>query len=73
MNRDEINTALGMSIRRVRKAKHITQDELSKQVGITRSVLTRYELGQIEMSMTMYVAICDALGVSYADLMESLK
>lgn len=26
MNRDEINTALGMSIRRVRKAKHITQN-----------------------------------------------
>lgn len=73
MNRDEINTALGMSIRRVRKAKHITQDELSKRVGITRSVLTRYELGQIEMSMTMYVAICDALGVNYADLMEALK
>ena len=73
MNRDEINTALGMSIRRVRKAKHITQDELSKRVGITRSVLTRYELGQIEMSMTMYVSICDALGVNYADLMESLK
>lgn len=73
MNRHEINTALGMSIRRVRKAKHITQDELSKRVGITRSVLTRYELGQIEMSMTMYVAICDALGVNYADLMEALK
>lgn len=73
MNKDEINMALGMSIRRIRKGKRITQEDLAKRVGITRSVLTRYELGQIEMSMSMYVAICDALGVNYAELMESIR
>ena len=73
MNREDINNALGIAIRRIRRQKHITQEELSKRVGITRSVLTRYELGQIEMTMSMFVSICDALGVNYAEVMESIQ
>lgn len=73
MDRQNINYQLGQAIKRVRKSKRITQQELADRVGITRSVLTRYELGQIEVTMSMYVRLCEALGVNYAELMESIK
>ena len=73
MDRQNINYKLGQAIKRVRKSKRITQQELADRVGITRSVLTRYELGQIEVTMSMYVRLCEALGVNYAELMESIK
>ena len=72
MTRSDINEAIGKAIKRERKARHMTQEQLAAKVGISRPVLTKYELGQIEISMKMFVRICDEIGVDYAEILRDV-
>ena len=72
MTRSDINEAIGKAIKRERKARHMTQEQLAARVGISRPVLTKYELGQIEISMKMFVRICDEIGVDYAVILRDV-
>ncbi len=73
MKKEELNARIGQEIKRQRKLHRITQQELADRVGISRSVLARYESGTIEISMPMFVAICDALNVPYAEVLEGVS
>ena len=72
MTKTDINKAIGKAIKRERKAHHLTQEQLAAKVGISRPVLTKYELGQVEISMKMFVRICDEIGVDYADILRNV-
>lgn len=72
MTKTDINEAIGKAIKRERKAHHMTQEQLAAKVGISRPVLTKYELGQVEISMKMFVRICDEIGVDYADILRNV-
>ena len=39
-------------IRRVRKAAHVTQEELAKRIGVNRALISKYETGIIEPSVS---------------------
>lgn len=73
MNRDIITKQIGERIRAARKEKKLTQEQLSEKTGIQRSIITRYELGQIEIGMPAFVTICNALEVNYAKLLEGIE
>ncbi len=73
MKKDELNKYIGTEFKRQRKLHKLTQQELADRVGISRSVLARYESGTIEISMPMFVAICDALNVSYAEVLGGVS
>ena len=72
MAKTDINEAIGKAIKRERKAHHLTQEQLAAKVGISRPVLTKYELGQVEISMKMFVRICDEIGVDYAEILRDV-
>lgn len=72
MTKTDINEAIGKAIKRERKAHHLTQEQLAAKVGISRPVLTKYELGQVEISMKMFVRICDEIGVDYAVILRDV-
>lgn len=73
MNREIITKQIGERIREARKQKKMTQEQLSQRTGIQRSIITRYELGQIEIGMPAFVTICDALGVNYSEVLDGVK
>ncbi len=73
MKRKEINIAIGQALKAARKSKKMTQQQLADIIGVERSVLTRYETGVIEISMKQFVVICDALGVDFVDVMNSIE
>ena len=50
-------------IRRVRKAAHVTQEELAKRIGVNRALISKYETGIIEPSVSQLQKIALALGV----------
>lgn len=55
----------GEIIKKLRKEKKITADEMAKKLGVNRSTYYRYESGEIEkMPYTVLKPISDALGVS---------
>ena len=62
MNKNEITAQIGQTLKRARKRKHLTQQDISDRTGISRSVIGRYETGMIEISISNFIAICDAIG-----------
>lgn len=45
-------------IRRVRKAAHVTQEELAKRIGVNRALISKYETGIIEPSVSQLQKNC---------------
>ena len=58
------------AIRRFRKNRGFTQDQLAEMVGVKRSVISKYESGTISPSYVMINKIAAALGIPVLDLVE---
>ena len=59
-----------MRIGEVRKTKKISQKDLAKQLGISNSLLSRYENGQAEPSLSTVKRIAKILNVDYRMLID---
>lgn len=55
-------------IRSVRKAAKITQGELAEKLGINRATISKYETGEISLSIEMLQKIADALHADWREL-----
>jgi putative transcriptional regulator len=51
-----------------RAEKDISQEELAKQVGVTRQTIGMIETGKFNPSLQLCIAICKALGKTLNDL-----
>ena len=58
------NETIGERIARIRKEKGFTQTELAKEIGITRSHVSKYEVGWIRLYDEMLIRFAIALDVS---------
>ena len=63
----------GRSIRKARKEKGWTQAQLADAIGVKRSVVSKYENGLIEPSISKLSKIEDALGVKFNERESSLN
>jgi transcriptional regulator with XRE-family HTH domain len=61
---------MGSRIRRLRKAKDMSQAELAKRAKLTRVYVTRLEAGQQDPSLSTINALAKALGVPVTELLE---
>lgn len=61
---------LGETIRNARLQKNITQAELAAKANINESYVSAIENGYSFVSMSKYLAICDALEIHPADLLD---
>lgn len=73
MNRKKLNESIGDEIRFARLRKRMTQEQLSNKTGIARSTIARYESGQIEMSMPVFIELCSAIGVDYIEVLKGIE
>lgn len=55
---------LGMKIRRIRREKFLTQEQLAEMTGISASFLGHIERGTRVASVDTLVSLCNALRVS---------
>lgn len=62
--------ALGEALRRIRKAKSISQEGLALLAGVDRSYVGRVERGDNNVALLTLVRIAAALDVTVATLME---
>jgi transcriptional regulator with XRE-family HTH domain len=58
----------GSHLRKLRKAKGLTQAELAEKIGITQSVVAAYERGAKKPEMDRIPALAKALGVTLEGL-----
>lgn len=61
---------LGLNIAYYRKSKGLSQLKLSEHAEISRTHMSRIETGDVAVSVDVIFAICDALGISTAELFE---
>ena len=61
---------MGSRIRRLRKAKGMSQQDIADKARLTRVFITRVEAGQQDPSLSTINAIARALDVSAAELMK---
>lgn len=61
----------GLRIRKTRKSKGMTQEELAEKVGLTKSTIAKYENGQIiNIKKNVLCKIAVNLGVTYHYLLD---
>jgi transcriptional regulator with XRE-family HTH domain len=61
----------GARLRHAREASRLSLGELAARSGVTKSFLSRVERDETSPSVASLVGICDALGLSMADLFQT--
>ena len=65
----EHKETLGQRLRRIRKAKGLTQTALAKKVGVTPQYIHLWESEKYRPSLQMFEWLCQALEVSSSELL----
>lgn len=60
----EIQGSIGFNISSLRKKKGITQEDLANKIGITQTLISKYEKGKLQISSEMLIRITQALHTS---------
>ncbi len=66
---DPVDVEVGITIRRLRKERGVSQSELGKSLGISFQQIQKYELGTNRISASMLVKAAKAIGVQPSDLL----
>jgi len=72
MSKTEMMTELGNNIRKIRKARHITQEELAHRVGKDQQSIQRLEAGRMNPSAYYLLEIAHGLGVDTCQLLSGI-
>ena len=62
---------IGQNIRRLRRAKGLSQEELAERIGISTTHMSHIETANTKLSLPVFVALADALEVSMEDLLDT--
>ena len=71
MNESNVYIDIGNRLRSFRKAKHITLQLLSKEMNRSVATLSKYETGEIAISLDALIDICSYLNVDISLLLPS--
>lgn len=61
---------IGAAIRRERQNLNMSQKALAEAMGTDQAVIARLEAGKHNAGIATYIRAADALGISFADLIE---
>ena len=61
---------IGQTIRKFRKAHNLSQEELAEKINISTTHMSHIETGNTKLSLSVLVALADALEVRTDDLLN---
>lgn len=67
------NILFGKVLRKVRQAKHLTQDELAHQAHLDRTYISLLELGQRSPTLDTIMSLSEAVEVDFGILSAQLS
>ena len=59
-----IQLQIGKTVKEARKAKHLTQTAFAKVMGVTQSMVSRWESGDCNFTLHTLISIGEVLGLS---------
>ena len=71
--RDGIQRAFGVVLRRLRDERSMSQEALSAETGIDRSFLAKMEAGRRQPTITTFIRLSRALGVKPSAVMDAVE
>lgn len=69
---DQVNQRIAANIRRYRKARRLSQEELAFQAGIHRTQISLLEKGDRTPRLITFIKLRGALGVTADDLLDGI-
>jgi transcriptional regulator with XRE-family HTH domain len=69
---DDAQRVVAERIKKIRKARKITQEQLAELAGLNRTHLYRLESGKQSMTLRTLKLVADALGVRVRELVKDL-
>lgn len=69
----EVTIVVGMNIRRLRRIRQLTQEQLALDAGISSDYLSRMELGKENPTIDVLARLADALDVAITELFHDPK
>lgn len=69
---DDINIQLGAELRKLREARHMTQEDFALDCDISRAYYGRLERGEHSITLELCKKITDAQGLHISDLFVNL-
>lgn len=67
--KSKVLLTIGSNIKKLRKAKGMTQDELAEKIDVHSTTIGRTEIGSINISVLKLEKIANALNVEVKDLL----
>lgn len=64
MMEQELETEIGLRIRKLRMQKNLTLDDLADASGVSRAMISRIERGEASPTASLLARVCAALGLS---------
>ena len=61
---------IGQKVRKYRKAKNLSQEELAEKTGISITHMSHIETGNTKLSLPVFIALANALEVQADDLLS---
>ena len=63
---------IGKAIQKARRRKKMNQEALADLIGVDRTTISKYESGSNPIDMSVFLQICEVLGVSWADILGDI-
>lgn len=64
------NDAFGLIVRELRTLRHMTQEQLAFESGLSRTYISLLELGERSPTLDTAMALCAALRITLSDLFQ---
>jgi len=64
---------MGEIIRKLRRERNLTQEELAEQIGVTYQAVSKWESGASDPSTTNLMALAKLFGVSAEELLKEAQ
>ena len=65
--------SIGAFIRKIRKEKGLTQEQLAELLGTSQRSVSRWENGKTMPDLSLYEPLCEALGIQVSELLYAKK
>ena len=66
-------SVIGARLKKARKQKNITQEELAEKLDISIAFLSRVERGSSKINLRRLTQVCNILGVSEAEILTGVS
>ena len=73
LNDKEIIILVGKNIRKIRKEKGITQEQLAYDCNFEKSTISRIEAGRANLTLKTMIKLSQAMNVELMEFVDNLK